>query len=428
MATTGSSSSLESPDVQARAAGLVVGMATCNHAGTAGTVARDVCAALARHGRPMRWSLVVADGGSTDGTIDRIRAGAGSAEVVEVSYPRHPSDALVMPYHAMAGRARALQALLHEAQVRRAAACIVIDAAATGATQEAVARMLAALESDEVDFVGPAYARHPLNGALVQGVLYPLFRALYGVRLRWPLGLDFGCSARLVDALLPEAVWDTDAGQIGIDLWLATSAAAGGFHVAEAVVERRQTPERRGLDLSTTLAQVVGWFFTDMTRRAAVWQRVRASRAVPRFGEVHGPVEAPTVDPEALVHAFRLGQRELEDVWAEVLPPVAILQWRRLAGAPLAAFRVDDALWARTVYDFAMGHRLRVIARDHLLKSLTPLYLAWLASLVQEVRALPPDEADGPIERLCVAFEKEKPSLISQWRWPERFRPVKLRR
>ena len=111
-----------------------------------------------------------------------------------------------------------------------------------------------------------------------------------------------------------------------------------------------------------------------------------------------------------------------------MLPPLATLQWRRLAGAGLDEFRVEDALWARTLYDFAMGHRLRVIARDHLLRSLAPLYLAWLASFVLELRHATPEAAEARIERLCLAFEAEKPYLISMWRWPERFRPVKIRR
>jgi len=138
--------------------------------------------------------------------------------------------------------------------------------------------------------------------------------------------------------------------------------------------------------------------------------------------------EAPQVDVATLADSFRLGYRQLQDVWAEVLPPLAILQWRRLAAAPLDSFRVDDALWARTIYDFAMGYRLRVIARDHLLRSLTPLYLAWLASFILEARYVPLEQAEARIERLCLAFEAEKPYLISQWRWPERFKPVKLRR
>ena len=138
--------------------------------------------------------------------------------------------------------------------------------------------------------------------------------------------------------------------------------------------------------------------------------------------------DPPEVDAGALAESFRLGYRELQNVWAEVLPPLAILQWRRVAALPAETFRVDDALWARTVYDFAMGHRLRVMARDALLRSLTPLYLGWLASFVLELRHLPAAEADARIERLCIVFEAEKPYLISQWRWPERFKPVKLRR
>jgi glucosylglycerate synthase len=75
-----------------------------------------------------------------------------------------------------------------------------------------------------------------------------------------------------------------------------------------------------------------------------------------------------------------------------------------------------------------MGHRLRVIARDHLLRSLTPMYLAWLASFILQLRHSGVAEAEARMERLALAFETEKPYLISQWRWPERFRPVKLRR
>jgi glucosylglycerate synthase len=108
--------------------------------------------------------------------------------------------------------------------------------------------------------------------------------------------------------------------------------------------------------------------------------------------------------------------------------PLAVLQWRRLATAPIDAFRVDDQLWARTIYDFAMGHRLRVMPRDHLLQSLAPLYLAWLASFVREARSVPAEEAEARIERLAAVFEAEKPYLVSQWRWPERFKPVKQRR
>jgi hypothetical protein len=42
---------------------------------------------------------------------------------------------------------------------------------------------------------------------------------------------------------------------------------------------------------------------------------------------------------------------------------------------------------------------------------------------VNEVRALDDAGADERLERLCEAFEAEKPYLISRWRWPDRFTP-----
>jgi hypothetical protein len=177
------------------------------------------------------------------------------------------------------------------------------------------------------------------------------------------------------------------------------------------------------------ITQLVGVLFAEMEHRARTWQRVRATRAVPMSGTALPAPPAPPVDPAALVETFRRAHRDLEEaVWAEVLPPLGILQWRRLATASLDAFRVADNLWARTLYDFALAHRLRVIARDHLLASLTPLYLAWLASFMLEQEGAPLPALEERLARLTTAFAAEKPYLVAQWRWPERFRPAKMRR
>ena len=55
-------------------------------------------------------------------------------------------------------------------------------------------------------------------------------------------------------------------------------------------------------------------------------------------------------------------------------------------------------------------------------KALVPLYLGWLASFVQQTRDQTADAAEQRVERLCLAFEAQKPYLIARWRWPERLR------
>ena len=75
------------------------------------------------------------------------------------------------------------------------------------------------------------------------------------------------------------------------------------------------------------------------------------------------------------------------------------------------------------MYDFALGYRLRTLNRTHLLGALTPLYLGWVASFVNEAAANPVFDAPARQEKLARAFEEGKPYLVRRWRWPDRFNP-----
>jgi hypothetical protein len=75
------------------------------------------------------------------------------------------------------------------------------------------------------------------------------------------------------------------------------------------------------------------------------------------------------------------------------------------------------------VYDFALGYRLHVMNRSHLLRALTPLYLGWLASFVREMGAASSQDVERRVQQLSLVYEAQKPYLISRWRWPDRFNP-----
>jgi glucosylglycerate synthase len=270
------------------------------------------------------------------------------------------------------------------------------------------------------------YQRHAYEGALTKGLVYPLLRALYGVRLRQPAASEFACSRRMLELFLDdEELWEREGAEIGIDVWLSTTAEVSRLKLGEAALgPRRHQPRGEDrLDLRTVLAQVVGAVFTDLEARADVWQRVRQSTPVALVSHLpQARLDAPPIDVSTWIDAFRLGYRELREIWSWVLPPKAIIDLRKLAGADGDGFRVDDDLWARIVYDFALAYRLRVLPRDHLLGSLTPLYLGWLASFVLQIRDQPPVDQEARVERLALAFEGQKPYLLSRWRWPEKFR------
>jgi glucosylglycerate synthase len=427
MPSTGLSSSVAPSEATPAKADLVVGLTSYNDAETIGRVTAAVRAGLTRHFDGVASRIVLADAGSADDTTARARAALeGADELIVIAHDRATADLLQPPYHGIPGRARALRSILTVARDLNARACVAVDAGLVTIAPHWVESLAGPVIQQGFDFVSPHYRRQPHEGALTKGLVYPMFRALYGLRIHQPAAGEFACSSRLLARFLEEEFWDSDGAQFGIDLWLTGTAASGDFRVSEAALGVR-THSARGedaLDLGTTVTQVIGSLFADMDGRVETWQRVRGSSAVQRFGE---PDPAPlpdqsSVDLDRLIDSFRLGYRELRDIWTWILPPKTILDLKRLIDAAPAHFRLDDELWARIVYDFALGYRLRVLARDHLLRSLVPLYLGWLASFVLQVRDLGADEADQRVEQLGLAFEVQKPYLIARWRWPERFR------
>jgi hypothetical protein len=427
MASTGSSSNVVTTEAAPAQAAIVVGLVSYNNGATAGAVAEALRQGLVSHFPDTTARFVLADCGSTDDTPahvrDRLRQ---TGEVVELAVAPAAAEVLEHPYHRIPGKARAVHGILTAARDLGARACVVLDAGIETVTPQWLQWLSGPVLEHGFDLVAPFYRRHPFEGAIQKGIVYPMFRALYGVRLRQPAAGEFVCSSRLLERFLDDDVWDREGAQIGIDLWLTSTAVSGDFRIGEAAlgVRRQITRGDEPLDLGTTVTQVVGALFADLEYHVDRWQRVRGSVPVQPFGELsiraaHPPV---SIDHEKLTESFRLGYRELRDIWSRVLPPRTILDLRRLVDGPPAGFRLGDELWARIIYDFALAYRLRLLPREHSLRSLVPLYLAWLASFVLEVRDRSDDEVEQRLERLGAAFETQKPYLISKWRWPERQR------
>ncbi len=364
-----------------------------------------------------------------------LRAAYGSERTLAVLVTKDPRGATVpgellppgadgappMLLASSTSPAGALPALLEVAADLGAPACALLEAMPRPADPGWIRALVDPVLSGGVDLVAPAYARGRFDGVLVTGIVYPLTRALFGHRLRQPLGSEVVVSSRLGDHLLRDDSWrHADSG----DLWAITLASVPDCRMAQVFLGPRPRPPRQPTDLSAALSQVLAVVFREMEVHAHRWMRVRGSSPVPIIGEEHPPADpAPPPAPGPLVSAFALGWQDLRRLWSGLLPPQTLLALQRIALEPPEAFRMPDALWARIVYDFAVGWRVKAMDRDQLLRSLTPIYLGWVAGYVNEVASLGPAEADARVERLCEAFEQEKPYIISRWRWPDRFSP-----
>jgi glucosylglycerate synthase len=347
---------------------------------------------------------------------DRAATG-GSLRFLPYSLPS--GSASMIPWIAPASTYQTIFAMARELGV---SACAVIGFDLAALQTNFLGPMLAPVFEKRCDLAMPLYALGKFEGLLNSSILAPLTRALYGKRVRFPLAPDFCLSAEMLPEL--EAALQRTTAQ-GQDLfWPAAEAAMRDRRICQVHVDTKHLPPADGVDLSTILAQTVGPLFAEMTTNASLWQRVRGSQPVETLGTaVAAPTDGHPADTTPMLETFQLGFRNLQEVWSLVLPPVTLLELKRLARVSVDRFHMPDELWVRIVCDFALAHRLRTLSRTHLLGALTPLYLGWVASYALEVGGASPAEAEQRLEKLARAYEEGKPYLLSRWRWPDRFNP-----
>ena len=401
-------------------ADLVIGIFDLEHQQDGSAAVAMTRDALAELSMPLRAIVVCNDGSQSPPATTPEVSGDDRSPIVSF-YNLPPPGSAETPLQSISNAYRRVFTVGSKLGVR---ACGVIAAGDHNATRQWIHRLIQPVVDLGFDFVAPCYTRQKMEGLLNRNVLSPLHRALYGEQLENPMGPDFGLSGKLLQRILGEDSARRGGSEHNILAEIASSAAYGGFQVCETILgARTQRPTDWG-NLSALLAEVLGATFIEMEGRAAHWQSIRGSKILPRFGAPEAsPPDTGTVDVHGMIESFQLGAQNLQDVWGLILPPTTLLELKRLSRLPEDKFRIPDHLWVRIIYDFALGHRLRTISRDHLLRSITPLYLGWIASYALEMQTAGAAEVDSRMELLSKAYEDNKSYLVSRWRWPDRFNP-----
>ncbi len=396
---------------------IVVGIPSYNNARTIGHVVRAAQAGLAKYFPDSKAVLVNSDGGSSDGTMEIVRN-----EVIEdlssilVTHRTERLFRLATPYHGLPGKGSAFKTIFEIANALGAKACAVVDSDLRSITPEWIELLIKPVLSGNFDYVTPLYHRHKFDGTITNSIIYPLTRALYGKRVRQPIGGDFGFSGELAGLYLSKDVWNSDVARYGIDIWMTTTAIAGNYRVCQSFLGAKiHDAKDPGADLSAMLFQVVGSALELMETYPDVWMNVNGSTLVPVFGFQYAVgLEPVVVNLERMNERFRLGVRELMEIWEQFLPSDVTAYLQEIS-EPRDSFHMPDEIWAKIIYGFAIAAHRQIMSREHLLKSLTPLYIGRTASFVQENLNSDATEVEEKIEALCNIFEREKSLIVDNW-------------
>ncbi len=403
-------------------ADIVVGIPSFNNQATIRHVVRAIQYGLAKYFPRHKAVLVNSDGGSSDGTRE-IVDGTGvyaDMDTILIQHEVRPAQKLVTPYHGLPGKGSAFHTIFEVAVRLGAKACIVVDSDLRSITPEWVELLAGPVLLKGYDFVAPWYSRYKYDGTITNSIIYPATRALYGIRIRQPIGGDFGFSGALAEHYLSRDVWGTDTARFGIDIWMSTKAICEGFRICQAFLGAKiHDAKDPSASLGPMFQQVIGTMFRLMERYEESWKPVTGSRPTALYGflsEVYP--EAIQVNLQAMLERFRSGLERDRELLATFLPAERIEELRDLAAASDEQFEFPMQSWVRLVWDYAVAYHRGAkdeASVDRLMLSMVPLYFGRTASFVREAWDLPTYEAETLIERLCDAFEAEKPYLLERW-------------
>ncbi len=397
---------------------ILVGLPTHNNAKTVGSIVQTIRTGILQAFPRERVVIINADGGSRDGTPELVTGiSIDDARPASNLYALRTLHSISTKYANSPASGVALRTMLAAAELLRAKACMVISPKSANIEAEWLSKLLRPVYYEGFDLVTPTYRRHKFEGLLMTNLLYPMIRALYGVRIREPYAPEFCFSGRLGSQFLGQNNWRDGTDGAGVELRLTLAAITGGHRICQSFLGEKIHVERHAADLVPALRQTVGTLLSTLEADFSAWSGAAGSHPVPTIGSEQELLLAPMrINRKRLREMFSTGVAELDPVFQSILSVSTLSELRRIARLGEDQFHYPAELWVKTIYEFAASYHMSVISRDHIIQALAPLFRGRVLTFLIENRNGSSDGVENNVEELCLEFERLKPYLLEMWK------------
>ena len=388
-------------------ADILVGIPCYNNELTITHVIQMVSHSLFRHYNDLRSVIMIADGGSTDDT----------REVAKEFQIKPWQEKIVSIYRGPAGKGSAFRSVFEAAKRLKVKACVVVDSDLRSITSDWGKYLLDPILEKDYQFVSPVYSRYKYDATITNNIVYNLTRALYGLRIRQPIGGDFAFAGELAAYYIEQDVWETDVARYGIDVWMTTNAITNNFKICQSNLGVKIHDAKDPAEsLGPMFRQVVHTLFVLMEQNEAVWKAVKGSRTVPMFGlqEFLEP-EPIQIDLGRLVTEYKTGFRQFKGLYRDIFCPDCFIQLKECAAKAKTKFVMPNSIWVMVLYETAATFHRWTYNRTQLVNLVTPLYLGRVASFINQTRKMTSSQAEELVEEQAQVFEDHKDYLIQLW-------------
>jgi hypothetical protein len=396
---------------------ILVGVPTFNNAATVETIVKTLHVGLAKHFPRERTVLILADGGSDDGTPDLARHAPMADAEMRGSATLRTTHRVSAPYSGLPGSGAGARIVFAAADLLQARAVVLVDPDVTSMTPDWVGQLARPVWTNQSDLVLPIHPRHRFEGPLLSQLLRPLLGAAYARRLHSNLGGLLGCSGRFAARMVGHAMWERDTTAAATNIWLAATAMAEDLRLQQTHMESclyASHPARVGLP--ELFQQVVGTAFTCLDQHAPAWMPRGEPVEIPTLGTPRQPTGPEVaVDLVPMAERFRAGVRDLAPVLREILSPATLAGLQAAATPGTEPSCISEPLWVKTVYEFAASWHQGVMNREHLTQALVPLYLGRTASFFAEIASADETAQTQRLAALERAYEELRPYLVERW-------------
>ncbi|MBW2171522.1 MAG: glycosyltransferase [Deltaproteobacteria bacterium] len=398
---------VENPD-RIDSAEIIVGLPSYNEADSISHPTDVAAQGLSKYFFDKTSVIINVDNHSPDGTRDAFMNTPTNVPKIYISTPE-----------GVKGKGNNLRNLFEAAVELQAKAVVVVDADLKSIRPQWI-QYLAEPVLAGFNYVTPIYVRHKYDGSITNHIAYPLLRTLFGLRVRQPIGGDFGFSGRMARAFLSEKLWNDNIANYGIDIWMTTIAIARRFKVCQTFlgspkIHRAKDPAKH---LGPMFTQVVSTFFDLMIDFEYLWKDTTESWPSSIFGFGLGVDDKPSpisVDTDALHRSFVSGFDEYGDVWEKIIPAPEFADIRKTKEMAINGFYYPSDLWARVLFNFAIAYRNNEMALEQIIQAMIPFYHSRILSFVNKTTHMETRECEEYFESINRIFENEKDYLIKRW-------------
>lgn len=397
-------------------ADILVGIPCFNNEATVSHVVQMLTHGLNKHYKDKRCVILVADGGSTDDT----------REVARDFEIKPWQEKVVSIYRGPAGKGSALRSIFEGAERLKVSALAVVDSDLRSITSDWVKYLLDPVLKEGFQFVAPVYRRHKYDGTITNNIVYNLNRALYGQRIRQPIGGDFALSRDLAKFYTEQDVWETDVARYGIDIWMTTCAITGGFKICQSNLGVKiHDAKDPATHLAPMFRQVIWTLFHLMEQHESYWKNIKGSVSVKTFERPgNSEPEEVRVNLDSMIKQFKVGFKQFSPLWKDIFCAECFEEIKKAHRMGVKRFNLSSEAWVQILYELAATFHTWTHNRMRLVELVTPLYYGRVASFVRQSLDMSSQEAEQLVEAQAQEFEDQKDYLIQVWEQKSRELPT----